>query len=161
MTNTARQQLIARYENGPKLVRAALAKVPHAAMHWKPAPDRWSVHEIVQHCADSETTASTRIRFLVGEEQPTIMGYDQDRWAKHLDYARLPLEPALAQLDAVHAWTTALLRQLPESAWSRTGTHSESGHYTAAKWLEIYAGHLETHVRQIERNVQTFEKSGR
>jgi hypothetical protein len=155
-----RQQLIARYQNGPKLVRDALAKVPAAAMSWKPAPDKWSVHEIVQHCADSETVSSTRIRFLVGEEQPTILGYDQDRWAKRFDYASLPLDVSLAQLAAVRAWTTAMITRLPEEAWSRTGTHTESGHYTAENWLRLYAEHLEVHARQIARNVEAFEKSG-
>jgi hypothetical protein len=161
LTPADRKKLIARYENGPKLVRDALAKVPPAAMNWKPAPDKWSVHEVVMHCADSETVSSTRIRYLVGEDNPTILGYDQDRWARTFDYAKLPLEPALKQLEAVHAWTTALIRSLPDSAWSRTGTHTESGHYTAEQWLQIYAGHLEAHARQIARNVEAFEKSKR
>jgi hypothetical protein len=161
VTAVQRKELIARYENGPKLIRDALAKVPADALHWKPAPDRWSAHEVVQHCADSETNSAARIRFLIGEEHPTIAGYDQDRWAVRMDYRNLPLEPALKQLEALRAWTTALLTRLPESAWSRTGTHTESGHYTAEKWLEIYAEHLEVHARQIARNVEEFAKSKR
>ena len=156
MTAQEREALIARYERGPRVLREALAKVPAEALQWRPAPGKWSAHEVVVHCADSETISSTRIRFLVGEDQPTIMGYDQDQWARRFDYHELPLEPCLAQMDAVRAWTTMLLRRLPPAAWSRTGSHTESGHYSAEEWLGIYAEHLEVHARQMARNVEAW-----
>lgn len=156
MTAEEREALFRRYEAGPRLIREALAKVPPEAMKWRPAPGKWSVHEVICHCADSETVSSTRIRFLVGADNPTILGYDQDRWATTFDYHSLPLDLSLAQIESVRAWTAALIRRLPESAWSREGTHSESGRYTAARWLELYAEHLEVHARQIGRNVEAW-----
>lgn len=156
MTPSERQQLIGRYADGPRLLRDALAAVPAEAMQWRPAVHKWSVHEVVCHCADSETNAAMRIRYLVGESNPTIVGYDQDRWAVAFDYHSLPLEPSLAQVEAVRGYTAALLSRLPDAAWSRAGTHTESGRYTAEEWLKIYADHLEVHARQIERNVAAF-----
>jgi len=158
MTAAEREYLIRRYEAGPRLLREALAKVPAVAMRWRPGAGKWSVHEVICHCADSETVSSTRIRFLVGEDRPTILGYDQDRWAVNFDYHALPLEPSLAQIDAVRAWTTALIRGLPEAAWAREGTHSEMGRYTAEMWLKLYAEHLEVHARQVERNAEAWKK---
>ncbi len=157
MTAAEREALISRYEAGPRVLREALAKVPAEAIKWRPAPGKWSVHEVVVHCADSETTSAVRIRFLVGEDRPTLSGYDQDRWAATFDYHALPFEPSLKQIDAVRAWTTALIRSLPESAWAREGTHSEMGRYTAEQWLEIYAEHLEVHARQIARNMEAWK----
>ena len=72
----------------------------------------------------------------------------------------LPLEPALATVEAVRAHTVALLRRLPEAAWAREGTHSQSGRYSAETWLEVYAEHLEKHARQIERNLAAWEAKG-
>lgn len=158
MNAAEREALIQRYEAGPRVLREALAKVPAEAVKWRPAPGKWSAHEVVAHCADSETVSSTRIRFLVGEDGPAISGYDQDRWAAAFDYHTLPLAPSLAQIDAVRAWTTALIRSLPASAWAREGTHSEMGRYTAEQWLELYAEHLEVHARQISRNVEAWKK---
>ena len=158
MTAQEREALFRRYEAGPRLIREALAKVPVEAMKWRPAPGKWSAHEVVVHAADSETVSSTRIRYLVGADNPTILGYDQDRWAATFDYHSLPLELSLAQLESVRAWTAALIRSLPESAWSREGTHSESGRYSAETWLGLYAEHLEVHARQIERNVEAWLK---
>lgn len=156
MTPSEREQLIGRYADGPRLLRAALAKVPAEALKWRPAERKWSVHEVVCHCADSETNAAMRIRYVVGESDPAIVGYDQDRWAVAFDYHSLPLEPSLAQVEAVRAYTAALLSRLPDAAWSRAGTHTESGRYTAEDWLKIYADHLDIHARQIERNVAAF-----
>jgi hypothetical protein len=113
------------------------------------------------HCADSEVNAAARIRYLVCEPQPVVQAYEESVWAVTLDYHGHPLEPALAAVRAVRAHTTALLRRLPESAWSREGRHTASGRYTAENWLTIYAEHLENHARQIEANVSAWRAAGR
>jgi len=150
MTAAERVRLIERYANGPALLRAALALVPAAALRWAPAPGEWSAHEVVCHCADAELNAAARIRYLLAEQDPLLVGYNQEAWARTLDYLKQPLDPALATVEAVRASTTALIRDLPDAAWSRRGRHTESGAYTADGWLQIYAEHLEAHARQIE-----------
>jgi DinB family protein len=151
-----REEMIARYEGGPRLLRAALQRVPPEALQWRPGKGRWSVHEIVCHCADSETNAAARIRYLVVEKEPLVLGYDQDAWALELDYHAQALEPALRAVEAVRANTVPLLRRLPEKAWSRVGRHTQSGTYGAEDWLHSYAEHLEKHSRQIDRNLEAW-----
>lgn len=161
LSRSERESLIQRYADGPARLKAALATVPPAALTWRPAPKEWSAHEIVCHCADSETNAYARIRYLMAEKDPVLVGYDQDQWAMTFDYHSLPLEPALATVEAVRGSTAALIRRLPEEAWTRAGRHTESGRYTAEDWLKIYAGHLEDHARQIEKNVEQRRSQGR
>ena len=161
LTAPLREELIRRYEEGPAKLRAALGRVPEEARKWRPAPGKWSAHEVVCHAADAETNAAARIRFLLGEEKPVIMGYDQARWARVLDYHASPLEPALAVVEAVRAHTAHLIRRLPDGAWSAAGSHSESGEYTAETWLAIYAEHLEKHARQIDRNLEAWQAAGK
>jgi hypothetical protein len=161
MTPTERDTLIQQYADGPARLRAALAKVPEAARKWRPAPGEWSAHEVVCHCADSETNSYARIRFLVAEKDPVIQGYDQENWARTFDYHALPLEPALATVESVRASTAALIRTLSEADWAKRGRHTESGAYGAEEWLEIYADHLENHARQIENNLAAWQKSKR
>lgn len=155
-TKAERDARIRRYREGPARLRAALASVPPEALKWRAAEGQWSAHEVVCHCADSETIAYARIRFLVAEPDPKVLGYDQAHWARTFDYHAAPLEPALATVDAVRANTVLLLERLPESAWSATGTHTEAGPYSAEDWLDVYAEHLEKHSRQIERNVEAW-----
>lgn len=156
-----REALIEQYAAGPARLRAALANVPGEALKWRPAPKEWSVHEVICHCADSETNSYARIRYVIAEPDPLIVGYDQDRWASVFDYHDLPLEPALATVDAVRANTLALIRRLPDDAWTRAGRHTESGSYTAEDWLAIYAEHLEIHARQIEANLAAWKSTRR
>jgi hypothetical protein len=156
MKKIERDTLIQQYADGPRRLREALARVPAAALKWRPAPGEWSAHEVICHCADSETNAYARIRMLVAESEPLLVGYDQDEWARRFDYHALPLEPALATVEAVRATTAALLRTLSDEAWARKGRHTEIGEYPATKWLEVYADHLDTHAQQIEKNLAAF-----
>lgn len=137
LTAEQREDFICRFATGPALLRAALGNIPANALQWRPAAGNWSAHE------------------------PTIFGYDQDGWAAVFNYHAHPLEAALATVEAVRANTVPMLRRLPESAWAKAGTHSESGHYSAEDWLRVYAGHLETHAHQIERNLAAWQAAPR
>jgi hypothetical protein len=156
MTPAQREARIEQYARGPLRLRAALALVPDGAVKWRPAPGRWSAHEIVCHCADSELNGAARLRYLLAEKDPLVLGYDQDHWARLFDYHAHPLEPALLTVDAVRANTVPVLRRMPEEMWSREGRHTQSGRYTVLDWLRIYADHVEKHSRQIERNVEAW-----
>jgi len=155
-----RAALIAQYADGPRRLRQAFGGVPAEARQWRPAPAEWSAHEVVVHCADSETHAASRIRILLSSEDPLIQGYDEAAWARDLGYHAHPIDLALAVVDAVRANTTILLRRLPDAAWARVGHHTESGRYTADDWLRIYADHLENHARQIESNLAAWRARG-
>ncbi len=161
LSPSEREALIRRYEEGPEKLRAAFERVPPEARKWRPAEGKWSAHEVVCHAADSEANGALRIRYLLAEPKPTIVGYDQAVWANVLDYHAAPVEPAMAAVEAVRANTTALLKRLPERAWASEGTHTESGRYTAEDWLRIYAEHLEKHSRQIERNLEAWKARAR
>lgn len=155
-TPAERTAMIDRYERGPSIFKAALARIPDEALQWRPAPGRWSAHEIVVHCADAETNGHSRLRYILAEEKPMIYGYDQDRWAHALDYHQLPLAPALATVEAVRANTVTLLRRASDADWSRTASHSEYGKFGAEQWLTLYAEHLEKHARQLEGNLAAW-----
>jgi hypothetical protein len=156
MSPSERQDLIEQYARGPERLRAALAKVPEEARKWRPGPGKWSAHEVVVHCADSETNAALRLRYLLAEQDPLIVGYDQDAWARRFDYHAQPLEPSLAATEAARGRTAPLLRVMSDADWAREGRHTESGRYTAEDWLRIYAQHLEGHAGQIERNLAAW-----
>lgn len=152
----SREALVAKYAEGPARLRAAWASVPEEARQWRPGPGKWSAHEIVVHCADSETNAAQRIRYVLAEKDTMVVGYDQEAWARDFDYHAHPVEIALQTVEAVRANTEALLRRLPATAWSKAGRHSEHGRYTAEDWLAIYAEHVHNHASQIERNLAAY-----
>jgi len=157
LSEKERDGLIERYARGPAELREAFEQVPEEARTWRPAEGRWSAHEIVVHCADAEENSALRIRYVLAEKDAVILGYDQDEWARALDYHSQPLEPAFAAVEAARGRTVPLLRSLGEADWAKQGRHTESGTYTAEDWLRIYAAHLEGHAAQIGRNVEAWK----
>ncbi len=152
-----RQDLLDRYAAGAALLRAAWREVPAEARAWRPAEGKWSAHEVVAHCADSETYAAIRIRLLLAEPEPLIVGYDESTWARRFDYHGADPEAALDLVERVRAYTAAMLAQLPDEAWGRIGRHTHSGAYGTDDWLRSYGEHLEIHARQIRRNLEAWQ----
>ena len=146
-----REDRIDRYARGAARLKAALGRVPEEARKWRPGPGKWSAHEVVVHCADSETNAAARIRYVVAEKDPHVVGYDEAEWARVFDYHAHSIDLALSTVELVRANTVELIRRLPEDAWLRTGRHTDSGPYSAEKWLQIYADHVHNHADQVDR----------
>jgi hypothetical protein len=151
MTNEERQALVETYKAGYDEVVSSLEGIPEEQLSAHPLPGKWSAREIVQHLADSEMNSAIRLRKLLTEDDPQIQGYDQDSYASRLRYNERDIAPALDALRGARATTGQLLDTMTEDDWARTGTHSESGRYTAENWLTIYAAHAHNHASQIRR----------
>lgn len=150
MNHNTRRTLIDQYRDGYADVMAALGGATDADLDRRPGPGRWTAREIVHHLADSEMTSAIRLRRLIAEDNPVIVGYDQEQFARLLKYDR-PIAASLAAFKAARETTTEILDRLTEAEWARTGTHSETGPYSVTKWLEIYAAHAHGHAQQIRQ----------
>jgi DinB superfamily len=150
MDKDTRDQLIDRYKDGYRVVAEALAGAKDEELDARPAPHKWNAREIAHHLGDSEMTAAIRLRWLIAIENPQIVGYDQDDFARRLYYDR-PIEASLEAFKAARRSTAEILDRLTEEQWKRGGTHTELGHvrYTVEHWLEIYADHAHKHAEQI------------
>lgn len=150
MNATERNALIDQYDDGFRAITAALEGITPEGLEAREGPGEWSPREIVHHLADSEMTSAVRLRLLIAQEAPVIVGYDQEAFVREL-FPQRPIEPSLAAFQAARAATSPILRRLSEEQWRRTGTHSESGHYTVEDWLRTYAVHAHDHADQIRR----------
>lgn len=150
MNQAEREALIDQYEDGHGAIEAALAGISAAELEAREGPGEWSPREIVHHLADSEMTSAIRLRLLIAEDSPKIVGYDQEEFVRRL-YPDRPIEPSLAAFAAARAATAPILRRLSEDEWRRSGTHSESGAYSVEDWLGIYGPHAHDHAAQIRR----------
>ena len=152
MTREQRQQLISRYADGVHQVEQALEGFPERLLGERPFPGKWTAREIVHHLADSETTSAIRLRKLLVEDHALIQGYDQDVFAVKLRYNERPdLAPSLGAFRSARQSTLQLMNAMSDADWGRTGWHTESGLYSAERWLEIYAAHAHGHADQIRR----------
>ena len=148
-----RAALIRKYREGPGRIGKTVVGLSEALLDYKPSDGGWSPREVVHHTADSELTSAIRLRRLLAEDGPEIIGYDGDEFAKRLFYVERPVQPSLDAIRAARETSASILEHLSEDDWRRAGTHSEIGPYSIDIWLGIYAVHCHDHAEQIERAV--------
>jgi hypothetical protein len=156
MTSQTRGELLIKYAQGPALLQSALARYPKESLDHRPGPGKWSIQDIVFHLAESEVHGYVRGRTIIAEPGGRILAFDQDRWADSLDVSAQPLAEAVDLFRLLRELMARQLRALPEAAWTRHAVHPERGELSLVRWLEIYVGHLDTHLAQMERTYQSF-----
>jgi hypothetical protein len=149
MTLERRDALLARYRDGAAAFAAAVAEVTASELDAHPVEGEWSIREIGHHLADGELTSAVRLRRLIAEDDPAILGYDERSFTDRLHATERSIESSLEAAAAARASTLTILERLTDDEWRRTGTHSESGAYGVERWLEIYADHPWDHAEQV------------
>src|SRR5713226_4906921 len=142
---TTLAETLERFRRGPELLAMVLTGVYGEEVDFTPAPEKWSIRQLAAHVADSELVGAQRFRSVIAEENPKLLAFDQNAWTKNLDYARRLPKQSLESFRRMRAENYELLKALPESAFERTGVHSERGPLTLWQLLEIYADHAESH----------------
>lgn len=150
MDPATRKELIDRYRDGHREVVDAVRDITPGELDAQGDPSEWSARQVVHHLADSEMTSAIRLRRLIAEENPQIVGYNEEAFAERLHYDR-PIDASLDALRASRESTAEILDRLSEAEWSRAGTHNEMGPYGVETWLETYAAHAHEHADQIRR----------
>jgi DinB superfamily len=121
-----------------------------AALRRRPAPDKWSVSEILAHLADAEIVGAFRMRFILGSPGSPIVAYDQDAWMVSGHYDKRDPRKSLEQFRVVREANLALLDALEPGQWTHCGMHAERGQESIEQIVRMFAGHDINHLRQIE-----------
>jgi len=162
MSETAQQyiQRMIGYTEGkqPLAVQAGTAKklerlikgVPTGKLRKRPAPDKWSVGEILAHLAEAEIVGGFRMRLILGAPGTPIAAFDQDAWVISGHYAKRDPRKSVEQFRVVREANLALLKSLTPDQWKHYGMHAERGQETIKHIVRMYAGHDLNHLRQIE-----------
>jgi DinB family protein len=145
-------RLLSVFEAAPRRIGLALEGLDGAALSARPIPEKWSIQEIVCHVADSETVAALRFRLALSQPGSTLPGYDQDRFAAGIGYAKF--DPPLVRdtfelFSRLRSVSSRLLRRLDPIEWDCCGIHRDWGALSIRQLLELYADHGERHLEQI------------
>ena len=116
----------------------------------RPAPDKWSVAEIMAHLADAEIAISWRLRQILAKNAIPLQAYDQDAWANIFQYAKRDPRQSLANFRALREANLALLKSVPRKLWDNYGVHEERGNESVTHIVRMVSGHDINHLRQIE-----------
>lgn len=130
-----------------KLIKGASA----AHLRKRPAPQKWSVAEILAHLADAEIVIGYRIRIILGAPGTPIQAFNQDDWVTAGHYERRDPRKSLEQFRVLRETNLALYNWLTPEQWKHHGMHSERGEESVELIVRMTAGHDLNHIQQIGR----------
>ncbi|MGA2360771.1 MAG: DinB family protein [Terriglobales bacterium] len=125
--------------------------VPTAKLRKRPAPDKWSIAEILAHLADVEIVIGWRMRSILGAPGTPVQAYDQDAWVIAGHYQKRDPRKSIELHRAVREANLALLKSLSSDQWKHYGQHAERGQESIEHIVRMVAGHDINHIHQIER----------
>ena len=144
----------------PGALRAMIAGIPPATLRRRPFADRWTWTplEVIGHLLDDEWTYGWRIRTVLCDDHPTIMGMDQERWVarqRHNEVA--DASELLDDFAALRAINLRLWRRVTPEEMKRSGDHAERGEESLQLMLHMHAGHDLGHIEQIRKYLEALK----
>ena len=143
-------QMIDAYLAGVGTLRRAVAGMTREQLTARPVAGKWSTLEVVCHLADFDPILADRMKRIIAEEQPTLLGADENRFAAALAYHERDAEEELTIIEQTRRQLARILRTLPESALQRVGVHNERGPRSLEQMLTTATNHIPHHVKFIE-----------
>lgn len=149
-----------------RTLRAAVDRVPESLRTVKPAPDRWSVADVLEHLSIVERGALMRVRALI-QEAPAVDGpsaltaidreFLMNRTRRIVAPDRIQptgtvsVDAALAALESSREELMAVLHEAEGRDLSKvTQPHPALGPLDGYQWIAIIGGHEVRHSLQID-----------
>jgi uncharacterized damage-inducible protein DinB len=156
-----RSRLIDDYLAGPQLLRAAIDGMTAEQLDARPIAGKWSVREVICHIADYEPIYADRMKRVIAEHEPTILGGDATAFTTRLAYGSRDVADELALIDLVRNQMGRILRTLGPEDFQRRGVHAQRGPMTLEAILERVMNHIPHHVQFIEEKRTAMESGWR
>lgn len=159
MTRDERRHMLESFGRAPALLFAALRQFPKKMWLYKPMPERWSIHEIILHLADSEANSYVRCRRFIAEPGSLVFRIDAARWAGSLGYFHQSTREALEIIRRLRKMTHQLLITVPDSIWLNTVEHPRDGRISLEHWIGLEERHIPHHLQQMKANHEVWAKT--
>ncbi|AZK46929.1 DinB family protein [Paenibacillus lentus] len=147
-------QLLSILELQPEEVMLKLGTLSEEAGNYKYAAGKWSLKEVLGHVTDTERVMSYRLLRIARGDKTPLPGFSEELFVSYANFDRLSILQLLKDFSTVRGATLALIRQLDDEAWQRTGTACDE--LISCRALAfIIAGHAKHHFKMIrERYLQ-------
>ena len=116
--------------------------------------ENWSVVEVICHLRDAEEFFIKRYQSMRDQENPVIVGYDQEALARERNYKNADFRASLASFNALRRQTISELSRLTPEQWQRRGQHTELGQITIFAQAIHHVAHDAIHGAQIARQLK-------
>ena len=155
----SRDDSLAILETTTSALRRLTDALDDTALDFHPAPDAWSIREILAHLVDDEAfVMRLRLERIVKEERPDLVPHDEKQWYASRNTTRDARDELLADFETQRAASLGIARLLRLADWQRAGFQPEYGEFTAETWLTHWAEHDTVHLNQIEQTLLAYQQ---
>ncbi len=134
---------------GKEVAAALLADVTEEQASRAYAPGKWTLKEVILHCADAERIFAYRALRIARGDKTELPGWDEKAYAPESGADARSFESLLDELESVRESTVTLFEGLPAESWTRRGT--ANGFAVSVRALAwIAAGHLLHHLGVVQ-----------
>ncbi|MFO0872722.1 MAG: DinB family protein [Phycisphaerales bacterium] len=148
--------IIEQFGQGADVPRQAIAGLSTEHLLAVPVPGKWSIQELVVHLYQSDLVAVDRMWRIAAMERPLMMGYDENAFMRALHPEAVDAHLAAEAFALNRRLMVAVLRSLPEAAFSRAGIHSERGVLTLEQVVEGHVRHLDHHMGFLREKLRVL-----
>ncbi|MBW5449272.1 DUF664 domain-containing protein [Cohnella sp. CFH 77786] len=129
----------------------AIEGLSEEELRFKPAPDKWSVTEVLAHLADHNIVVSFRIREILSGSEARLPAFSQDTWVAGQKANAGKAEEFLNVFRALLVHNGHLFVRLSEEEWGRTGVNFRGETVTLSAIVHAFIDHVNRHLGQIDR----------
>ena len=133
-------------------------KHPASLLRTRPFEGKWTPNEVIGHLTDSEWVYGYRLRLILCEGDPTILGTNQDSWVEGLRHNESEPSELVEVFRVLRQFNLTLWRRTTSADLERTGQHNERGRESLGVMLRLLAGHDLSHLDQIRRYIQAVRE---
>jgi hypothetical protein len=142
----------ARLESNLTIISGLIDGVSLEQARWRPAPEKWSILEVVNHLYDEEREDfRQRIDLLLHHPDRDWPGIDPQGWVTAREYQKRDLAESLRGFSSERKDSVAWLRKLGAVDWATFKEHPRAGRMAAGDLLASWVAHDFQHIRQLTR----------
>ncbi len=127
-------------------VALRLAEVPAEKEAYAYAAGKWTVKELVGHCADAERVFAYRMLCIARGDTSNFPGFEEDDYVKNAQFNRRSLASLAAELNAVREATLCLAESFTEPELAKVG-NANMREVSVEALLYVIPAHLAHHLR--------------
>ena len=133
----------------PAELQRIVAGIDETQAHRMPAPNEWSVVEVIGHLIDIDPLQIERVDRILAEERPQFARFDPNAAVQAAGYARRSLDDVMTAFVALRQATVDGLSTIEPDELDRVGVRYTGEVVTLRALMAAFAAHDQTHAQQI------------
>jgi hypothetical protein len=136
--------VIAALQNQLTEMQALLGEIAEEKGTHAYAEGKWTIKELIGHLNDGEKIFAYRALRIARADETPMEGYEQDGYIENANFNEWRLADLMEEFALLRRAGILFFKNLPEEAWTRTGTANDSK-VSVRALAYIIIGHVRHH----------------